>query len=693
MTQYEELLGRVIGLEAKLEVLKTQEANGVDGLLDRVNALETEVIELKQVLIAEVADDTRVYATHDDEMRNESVQEPVAESQIYVQSGFRVRNTGVHGHIPVQTAEPVYREPRPRKNVEFQVGKTVMSLLASLLVLCSLVLFGAMVYPYLSDGMKVIIMYAISLALVGAGLWGRRTSFKTFFTALAGCGVGAFYLSGVISYFMFNAFGIVGLFVLTYAWVMGVSWLSKSRVPVFAYICYLGILISTLLCLFEFYWSSAALICYMIGITTLYLFNRAGEYKKDLFYWVQFPVVMLLLAFSYSGHPMINMWIMILTVVAYVMQHYLYTEKTNFYRICMLLTEIVLFVGYKICDVDFGPSGFLNIIYVLLTGLVALWSYFVFGDRILKIAPICIASTLLPICSWGMFWENYIGYIPFCVIILLLGYMLQVDIMKGIATGYFVVYIFNPPSGLDELLFRLLITVYLLAFGTLFWNFTYERHIDRVAFMFVSGLVLTTFCMDSLPIMLLLGFGVAVMLSCGFNSSHFVYDDFSQRLGWAWNGYWMSFGSAQICFGDNYLLTLVLMFMMVLVLFMVNVKWQLECEHWGAGLELCIKGSFYMWMLLSQLSASGVVMSIAFLLLAIWCIVGGAMVRRKILRLYGLVLSIVSVVKCLLIDVQYSSSIYRPVGLLVAGLLCFGISWLYSVLERKLRDDSQEIDE
>lgn len=95
-------------------------------------------------------------------------------------------------------------------------------------------------------------------------------------------------------------------------------------------------------------------------------------------------------------------------------------------------------------------------------------------------------------------------------------------------------------------------------------------------------------------------------------------------------------------------------------------------------------------MLLSCLSYSGVVTSIGFLLFAICCIVLGSFVQRKVIRLYGLTLAILSVLKCVIFDIQYSSSLYRPVGLLVAGLLCFGISWIYTVVERRFHDGSSE---
>lgn len=737
MDKYEELLGRVVDLETQLGLMRAQKDAGVDNsvLLERVGSVEITLHELKQELMtvsaeslvhdvddtlsfefdafessAPSTDDTRrfewtpseVQAIHDSVMQSALYEEvrPTIEGQAFrVRNVRQVPNQRTGGTDEVTTWEGrggrvvtgIRRGAGREKNMEFQVGKTVMSVLASILILCSLVLFGGLIYPFLSDGMKVVIMYAISVAFIGIGLVGRDWKFRTFFTAMAGCGVGAFYLSGIISYFLFNAFGLGVLFVLTYAWVCVVAWVSKQKVPIFAYICYIGILISTFLCVFQFPGSVAALGCYLLSITTLYLFNRTKNYQRDVFYFVQFPIVMLVLGATYMENSVLVMWLMLACAVVYVIQHYLYKEESRWCLFCMVATEVALFGCYQICNTRTSPGLFLNIVYVFLTGLVSVWSFLQFQDRILKYGPLCVMSLLLPILDWGSLYESFIGFAPFAMVTLLLGYLLGIDLMKGIACGYMLGYIISRPPELSWFQFDLVMVAFIIEFGVLLGTLAYSRHRDRAGFALVSFASLLTMCNDEVMPVTILAYCVAIVFSAIFNSSFFVADDFSQRLGWGWNGFWMSYGAAGIVFAtpdEN--VKVVFFFLAVLVAIVLNMKWQLECENIGAGIELCIKWSIYLWMLISRLTASGVVMSVAFLLLAIWCIVLGAIVKRRIIRIYGLVLSITSVVKCLLIDIQYSSSIYRPIGLFVAGVLCFGISLLYSAIERRLRDDSEE---
>ncbi|MCQ2527447.1 MAG: DUF2339 domain-containing protein, partial [Lachnospiraceae bacterium] len=95
--------------------------------------------------------------------------------------------------------------------------------------------------------------------------------------------------------------------------------------------------------------------------------------------------------------------------------------------------------------------------------------------------------------------------------------------------------------------------------------------------------------------------------------------------------------------------------------------------------------SIVLFAILHSLHAVNFVISIAGIVLAVLFIIIGFKFLLKGCRLYGLVVSLLCVIKLAMFDIQYDSSIMRPVGLLVSGLLCFGISWIYSRLERKIK--------
>ncbi len=70
-------------------------------------------------------------------------------------------------------------------------------------------------------------------------------------------------------------------------------------------------------------------------------------------------------------------------------------------------------------------------------------------------------------------------------------------------------------------------------------------------------------------------------------------------------------------------------------------------------------------------------MSLLSLGLALGAILLGFRRSLPSFRLFGLYLSLLSVLKLLLFDISYENSLFRVLSLMLAGFLCFGIVWLY----------------
>ena len=65
-------------------------------------------------------------------------------------------------------------------------------------------------------------------------------------------------------------------------------------------------------------------------------------------------------------------------------------------------------------------------------------------------------------------------------------------------------------------------------------------------------------------------------------------------------------------------------------------------------------------------------------------IIGGFAIRSRPLRLYGLILTLLAVLKLVLIDTGSLATVTRILSFLAGGLICFAISALYTYLEKKL---------
>lgn len=109
----------------------------------------------------------------------------------------------------------------------------------------------------------------------------------------------------------------------------------------------------------------------------------------------------------------------------------------------------------------------------------------------------------------------------------------------------------------------------------------------------------------------------------------------------------------------------------------------------AAQVWLGLKYLILIWVILfanSNLEFTSVYVSITGLSLALFSIAAGFKLKLKGLRLYGLILTILMVLKFIAVDLNQENSITRVVMLMAGGLICFGISVLYNRLENMLKE-------
>jgi apolipoprotein N-acyltransferase len=119
-----------------------------------------------------------------------------------------------------------------------------------------------------------------------------------------------------------------------------------------------------------------------------------------------------------------------------------------------------------------------------------------------------------------------------------------------------------------------------------------------------------------------------------------------------------------------------------IALFLVNTVRLLEKKRLIFGIYVGVKFTILLWVILSSYQMPSMASSIGGLMLAAVGIALGFYKNYRSLRIYGLVLSMFSVVKLLLIDISYTNPLGRAAGFFVCGLLCFAISVLYNKLDR-----------
>ncbi len=108
----------------------------------------------------------------------------------------------------------------------------------------------------------------------------------------------------------------------------------------------------------------------------------------------------------------------------------------------------------------------------------------------------------------------------------------------------------------------------------------------------------------------------------------------------------------------------------------------------NGGYIVAIKATVYINLVMYLLSRTelGYVYSIACLIIAIASIIIGFIYMVQSLRMYGLCLSIGSVLKMMLFDIKYEDSMGRVFGYIASGILCFVIVWIYNRMQAKLKE-------
>jgi uncharacterized membrane protein len=102
-----------------------------------------------------------------------------------------------------------------------------------------------------------------------------------------------------------------------------------------------------------------------------------------------------------------------------------------------------------------------------------------------------------------------------------------------------------------------------------------------------------------------------------------------------------------------------------------------------------IKVTAFLVIVLTTLQRASVLLSMTLLVLSILWILAGFALPAKAVRIYGLFITNISIVKLLLIDITYNSTLEKAAGFFICGVLCFVISFIYSRIDRNMENGGE----
>ncbi len=119
-------------------------------------------------------------------------------------------------------------------------------------------------------------------------------------------------------------------------------------------------------------------------------------------------------------------------------------------------------------------------------------------------------------------------------------------------------------------------------------------------------------------------------------------------------------------------------------------QYKLYRNKTGLGIYFGFRITIYLLLILAAFdNIPGYVISCILLVLAILFILAGFPLRLAPLRIYGLCLAMLAVIKLMMIDVEHDNSMETVLCFLGAGILCFAINFIYNHVKKRFKNDTE----
>ncbi len=603
-------------------------------------------------------------------------------------------------------------------STESWVGKILMGAVASLLVFIALITFAKLLLPYLTDTIKIALMFIASIAVTTAGfVLSKKKPKNTFFTALMACGTVCIYLSIVVTKVSFDAISSVAMYVLLAIWAGVIIALGSKRHDwLFLAIGNLGYMVSVF---FSGGLDDSKLIIpmllYVIIIGGVYqaVFWKDGNKRKvqSIINAVAIFTFQMILTSNFRNEKEIFIVGAVSCIFAfgqfitYILTDLNNSKKEYFY---LALLNCVLFLcSFLILNGKLKlPSGFTFAAIVIPAVILEALNIYkrVLGDRSDESILNIIASSVM-LCAGGLFalgeMKSFFNTgILLAVYALFVVYAVLKDDLAVKIQGYCIVLILAfaglfAESGLLFLAVALILSAF-AAFAEFFVNnnsvvFKAISHVNLIFWIFAFSAELSEqpALYDYRSIITLVTFVAvcainAVMLKKADRKEvHLVMDILN--VVFISYGLWLMNDASQPFIKVVYLVVTVLIACINLPIGEKGAK--------GRYLYAGIKLGTILLFALSTFNAPSFVTSVFMILFSVICIALGFKNRllAKELRIFGLVLTMVFVVKFIVVDISFDNSVIKALSYLVSGILCFGISALYNYFEKQGKDGDENI--
>lgn len=664
--------------------------------------------------------DSNVYAFHDNNVSNLS-------HSVYIQPDEQLNLTP---QVLPHAYAPRFSN-KPKKDLEKAIGKSFMGIFASVLIFISLILFATLVYPFLGTKIKILCIYAISFTFITVGLVKlQKNKSSKLFISITGCGIGALYICILLTNIYFKLIGDIVLYTFILLWSVLVCILSKLNSKIFLIIGQLGIFISMYfghnLCV-EHRDASKYFILAVFFIISycIFFFSHLNKSHKDnivnnIFFTLNaltytFSISIFHSLLSRNGAVIPDMLkstslLIAIFMLGYILFDIFWTSKTENksdtdFAVFTTLNLISFYIMLYQCTRTLGGTDAFAYAVVIpfVIGTMA-YTYYYYGN-LLTVANMTLtifSAITLSICTVNIdriykYCHLFIWAIP----IFILGFKKDNKIYKGIALAF---YLFSATPVINPISFpRLIGAIITFALVILLLTKYREQYSSFIkCFSYMVFLFITAISFDAIPYLSDLLTGrwnetLAFITICTLNM-------FAAKSVFRLNFKTNTEDTATV------IVTNITNAMLMLATFPRLTSYDNEIQHM---LVICFAIAIYLLnsgglirkynkpvadiyvgakltVLVSAIfrsfHAQNYILSIVCFLLAIISILIGFIIKRKPLRIYGLALSIFSVVKLIMLDIHYDNTIGHAVSFFICGILCFVINIIYNIIDRKMSE-------
>lgn len=620
--------------------------------------------------------------------------------------------------------------PAKSMDLENVIGRSWMGIFASVLIFVSFILFATLLAPFITDTIKMTAMYIVSISFTLFGIIKLKNHHNKLYLAISGCGVGAVYISLLLTNLYFKAMGDVALYLFILVWAVFVCYLSRWKDRVFQIIGQCGITIALffgiILCVNTDDTAKFLLLSLFFVITSaiFYMSSYNREFHKNIVNNI-FNVVnvfQLWVGFSLFDAPglfspdklsegwtayfleMVSMLVLLFLVLQFILFLISGLKENNIGFGLLTIANTILTLLF-VAGITYGTENsvrgilFLGIGFLLLIVIEKKFKNRKDDGRILMqifILPLFIFSVYMI-----SFFQDHIGFSFIMILFLLLGYYTEDTVYKAESLVMAAIYCFMTMKYPIEHFCLGLLFFAILA--VLMYQKKKQYHITFKLFSYFIGLLFilagSINIFDDLKISYEITrtvfFSIIALLNVLAAKSIFVKDfqtlqteKTSVSATRITNALLMAYGLRAIMFTNNNICHFILILFSVAI-FMVNTK-NLLTQYKGMwpGIYIGIKLTVLIITILSSIDAANYVISVSTFLFAIISIVVGFKYCYKSFRIYGLFLSLISVAKLILVDISYDNTLGHALSFFICGILCFVISMIYHLIDKKVQDNS-----